>query len=95
MNLTKINNLTLTELKLLQRELDSAIANYDDRRKSEALAELHERAKQLGFTLAELTGTRRRRKSAGPGRPKYRHPENPEITWTGKGRRPAWFLAAL
>jgi len=26
--------------------------------------------------------------------PKYRNPENPEQTWTGRGRRPLWVVAA-
>jgi hypothetical protein len=27
--------------------------------------------------------------------PKYRNPENPAETWSGKGKRPAWVEAAL
>ncbi|WP_407690599.1 H-NS histone family protein [Rhodophyticola porphyridii] len=27
--------------------------------------------------------------------PKYRHPDNPSITWTGRGRRPTWINEAL
>lgn len=27
--------------------------------------------------------------------PKYRHPENAELTWTGRGRAPAWLQALL
>ncbi|MDZ7709485.1 MAG: H-NS histone family protein [Roseovarius sp.] len=27
--------------------------------------------------------------------PKYRHPENPTLTWTGMGRKPGWFIEAL
>ncbi len=27
--------------------------------------------------------------------PKYRHPENPEVTWSGRGRRPSWVNEAL
>ena len=26
---------------------------------------------------------------------KYRHPHNPDFTWTGRGQRPAWFKAAV
>jgi DNA-binding protein H-NS len=26
---------------------------------------------------------------------KYRHPESPELTWSGRGRRPAWIRDAL
>ena len=29
------------------------------------------------------------------GGPKYRNPDNPAQTWSGKGKRPAWVKAAL
>ncbi|WP_354001976.1 H-NS histone family protein [Stagnihabitans tardus] len=25
----------------------------------------------------------------------YKHPENPTITWSGRGRKPAWYTAHL
>lgn len=28
-------------------------------------------------------------------RVKYRHPENPELTWSGRGKQPGWLRAAL
>ncbi|WP_238482214.1 H-NS histone family protein [Dyella acidiphila] len=27
--------------------------------------------------------------------PKYRNPEDPSQTWTGRGKRPLWFAAAI
>jgi len=27
--------------------------------------------------------------------PKYRDPSDPSVTWTGRGRQPAWFVQAL
>jgi DNA-binding protein H-NS len=49
-------------------------------------------------------GTKRGRKKAVPDEeaekprrtvaPKYRNPENPAETWTGRGREPKWFQAA-
>ncbi|MBO9468145.1 H-NS histone family protein [Tropicibacter sp. R15_0] len=30
-----------------------------------------------------------------PVAPKYRHPENPALTWSGRGRKPKWFVEAL
>lgn len=29
-----------------------------------------------------------------PERVKYRHPENPELTWSGRGREPKWLAEA-
>jgi len=28
-------------------------------------------------------------------KPKFRHPEDPKITWSGVGRRPKWIEEAL
>jgi len=30
-----------------------------------------------------------------PAPAKYRHPENPALTWSGRGRKPLWFVEAL
>ncbi len=89
-----LNALPLNELKQLGKDVAKAIASYKDRRKAEARAEVDELAKRLGFSLNELvevTPSRKRIASA----PKYRHPENPAITWSGRGRKPAWMADAL
>lgn len=36
-----------------------------------------------------------RRGSRGPVPPKYRNPNNPTETWTGRGRQPKWVSALL
>ena len=51
-------------------------------------------ARDLGYTLAELVGTETKTYRA-PAAAKYRHPENPALTWSGRGRNPQWFVEAL
>lgn len=92
---TNLEKLSLAELKSLQKDIAKAIADFGNRKKVEALSALEEHAKALGFSLAELTGVKVRKAQAGSGVPKYRHPENPEVTWSGRGRKPAWFAAAI
>jgi DNA-binding protein H-NS len=51
-------------------------------------------ARNLGYSLAELVGTEM--KTARASAPaKYRYPENPALTWSGRGRKPQWFVEAL
>ena len=92
-----LNRMTLKELEALRSDLDQAIRNAQQGRKAEALKAAEQAAKSFGFRLAELTkGSRSkspRTKSALP--PKYRHPENREVTWSGRGRRPAWIIEGL
>lgn len=89
-----LNALSLRELKDLQARLNRAISSYEERRKKEALSELEDRARSMGYSLAELTGTpvvRKRSVSAA----KYANPANPAETWTGRGRKPRWYEAAI
>ena len=89
-----INGLSLKELKDLQIQVAKAIASFEDRKKKEALAELEEIARAKGFTLAELTGVAVARKRA-PATAKYANPADSSDTWSGRGRKPRWFAAAL
>lgn len=89
-----INSLSLKELKELQSQVAKAIASFEDRKKKEALAELEEVARSKGFSLAELTGAVVTRKRA-PATAKYANPADSSDTWSGRGRKPRWFAAAL
>lgn len=91
----QLDSLNLTELKQLQKSVAKAIEGYADRKKHEALVALEAKAQELGFSLAELTGGKKTRKSSRPAGAKYRHPENPEVTWSGRGRQPGWFKDAI
>ena len=50
-------------------------------------------AKDLGFTLAELAELEEPKRKRAPSTKIYRHPENPTLTWSGRGRKPSWFAA--
>ncbi len=90
-----LNSLSLKELKDLQSQIARAISSYEDRRKKEALAELEDAARRMGFTLSELTAGAASRKTRSSAAPKYANPANPAETWTGRGRKPKWMEAAL
>ena len=89
-----LDAMSLSELKDLQRNVARAIASFEDRKKKEALLALEEKARELGFTMAELTGAKVTRTRA-PASAKYANPANPADTWSGRGRKPKWFSDAL
>lgn len=91
-----LDEMSLTELKKLRKDVDKAITGYEHRRRREAIAAAEAAAKDKGFSLADLTGDlkKTRRSATGKQQVKYRHPENPELTWSGRGRQPAWFREA-
>ncbi len=89
-----LDTLSLSELKSLRNRVERAIAGFEDRKKREALAQLEETARTMGFSLAELTGSAPA-KIRKPVAAKYANPANPSATWTGRGRKPLWVQAAL
>ena len=86
--------LSLIELKKMQKDVAKAISTYQDRQKAEARAKVEAFARDLGYSLAELVGAEVNTARA-PAPAKYRHPENPALTWSGRGRKPQWFVDAL
>jgi DNA-binding protein H-NS len=96
--MTEYENMSRKELMALRANIDKAIAAVGDRDRRNALKAAEEAVREHGFTLAELTAfvpqgagrARRRIAEGGPGVPRFRNPENPDQTWSGRGRRPRW-----
>jgi len=90
MDLESINlkQLDLKMLKELRGRVDKAIASFEENRRRGALEAVRATAQELGFTLHELLpdGPRERSKAE----PKFRHPSDHEVTWSGRGRKPKW-----
>ena len=90
----KLDTLSLKDLKTLQKEIARAIDTAEERQKAGAREQVEALARKLGYTLAELAEGKSKAKRM-PAAPKYRHPENPALTWSGRGRKPQWFVEAL
>jgi len=86
--------MSLKELRQLQKDLAKAISTYEDRHKAEARTKLEAIAKEMGYSLAELIGIEVKATRAAAVA-KYRHPENAAVTWSGRGRKPLWFVESL
>ena len=88
-----LETLSKEDLKQLKNDVEKALKTIDQRRKAEAKKAAEHAAKEYGFSLDELLagGTGKGPKSA----PKYANPADPSQTWTGRGRKPNWVIAAL
>lgn len=93
----KLDKLSRKELEALRADVDEAIVQRRKSEKQEALAAAQKAAAEYGFSLDELTGRKGGRggAKASSAEPKYMNPDNPTQTWTGKGRQPNWFKAAI
>lgn len=89
-----VNDMSLEELKSLQNDLTKAIASFEERRRKEALVAVESKAREMGFSLSDLAGGKKKSGKAAVA-PKYQHPENPTLTWSGRGRQPKWFKEGI
>jgi len=85
------------ELLQLQKDVEKALKDAEQRERREALAAAEKAAAEFGFSLSDLSADAKPRggakKSKTPA--KYRNPENPAETWSGRGRKPQWVHDAL
>lgn len=87
-----LENMSREELLELRTAVDRALESWEARRKAEALKAAEDVARNYGFSLQELKDVGGKRTK---GVPRYRNPNNPNQTWTGKGRKPRWVIEAL
>lgn len=89
-----LNDMSLDELKKLQKDVAKAIDSFEDRALKAARAEMDAIARQHGFTFDQVMA-----KAPATGRksvaPKYANPADKSQTWTGRGRKPKWVVEAL
>ena len=91
-----IESLSHAELLKLKKNVDKAITVGVKRKKVVALVAAKKIAAHYGFSLEELLQTGPDPKGVTRSKvPKYKHPQDPAITWSGLGRKPAWVRKAL
>ncbi len=82
-----LNNMSVAELQDLRKRIDREIETSRDREREQVRKDLQQMARDKGYSLEDLF-TKSAKKSKAP--PKYRNPEAPDQTWSGRGRRPKW-----
>jgi len=86
-----LNGCEMDDLKQFRQKLDKEIKLRELDQARVARKALRETAKSYGFNLNDLVKT----ESSARNRPRkprvrFRHPDAPEKTWGGRGRKPAW-----
>ena len=91
-----ISKLSVEELKRLQVEAEALIVSKKDQAIEDAYDQIVAIADGLGFSIEELLelGEQKRKKTTRKAiEPRYRNKNNPEETWTGRGKQPRWLVA--
>lgn len=94
-NKIDLDPLDLNELKTLIADAQKEIKRKEKARVRDIRSEMDKLANKLGMTVEEVINYDKSRKSASkPGVPRFRNPDNPSQTWTGRGKRPRWYVEA-
>lgn len=92
-----LEGLSLDELDELVANIAAARGAMLERARGEAMREIQEIARKYRLPLeqivAELEG--RSRSPAVVGKGRYQHPTDPDLSWSGMGRKPAWLKELL
>lgn len=97
--MAKVNGLdkmSFAELAELRDRVEAAMVAARAAEKENLRAEMEAMAARAGLSLSEVVGARGQSKLKGTKISiKYRNPKNDDETWTGRGRKPNWLVAAL
>jgi DNA-binding protein H-NS len=93
--LPELEGMTVKELRGLKEKIDIAIVEREKTERADLRIKMEALAAASGLTLDDVLGSRRGKGSRGQVAVKYRNPENPAETWTGRGRKPNWLSEKL
>jgi DNA-binding protein H-NS len=98
---TDLSKLSIEELESLVKDAQAEITARREAERERVFGQMRELAASLGLTLEDVV-RQQRKGGAGKGvaaassvAPRYRHPSDPNLTWSGRGKRPAWIAEAL
>jgi len=90
-----LSTLSVSQLRDLQQQIPAELKRREAQDKVNILNEVRAFAKARGYAIEDLLGKDAKIKVASgvKVKVKYRHPENAELEWTGRGRKPKWVEA--
>ena len=99
-----LKSLNSKELEKLLDDVKKALQSAKARDRRKALKAAEKAAAEWGFSLSDLSedgkpAKKERKNKAKPvkakSKPQFANPADQSQTWTGKGRQPNWFRAAV
>jgi DNA-binding protein H-NS len=87
-----LENMSYADLSQMQARIERLKVEKQNAERDGLRQRILAMVKEQGFEMSDLFG--KGRKAKGTVAVKYRDPQNPENTWTGRGRMPRWLAAA-
>lgn len=95
-----LKTMSRQQLEELLVDVKIALEAAQERDRCNAREAAERAAAEFGFSLNDLnddafTEKKKIKGPKKPSKPKYANPDDASQTWTGKGRQPNWFRAAV
>ncbi|MGV6808283.1 MAG: H-NS histone family protein [bacterium] len=85
-----LNDYSAVELKKMQPEIERLIKAKEKQEKEDIRKQLANLAAENGYSIDDLFSGNAKSARVSNIKPKYYNPEDPQQTWTGRGRQPLW-----
>ena len=90
-----LSNMSAKELSKLEGDIEKELKSREKEKLDAARKAADAAAKKHGFSLNELVGSIKAKAKKQPSPAKYKNPDDPNQTWSGRGRQPVWFKDAV
>jgi len=84
----ELEEMTFDELQAQIATIQSRMTEMKDQKRKAIKQQIIDLAASIGETPDSLFGLKPKKGSKSP--PKFRHPDDPALTWTGRGKPPRW-----
>lgn len=89
----ELSELSIDKLRQLSKEVEKELRRKQAEERKKIYAQMKDLAASVGMTVNEVLENESRKRAQSQA--KYQNPENPEQTWSGRGKRPKWLQEAL
>ena len=88
-------NLSESELQAVIESAEKALKNIQANKRKDVIAQIKELAATIDVTVDIHESDKKSARKGVKVPVKYRHPEDPDKTWTGRGVMPTWLQSLI
>ncbi len=93
--MTDLQKLSINELQAVIENAEKELKHKQANERKEIIAKIKELAASINVTVEINEHEKKSTRKGGKVAIKYRHPDDPEKTWTGRGVTPKWMQALM
>lgn len=92
-----VESLSFEQLQALQKSAEKALQKQKQQKIDVLRTELEAKIRESGFTVREVFADLIPERPATPlgirkpAKPKFFNPQDPSVTWSGRGKQPHWY----